>query len=88
MGFRNDTAGKRMAASYRRQFREYDPLRTVTRSRLLALRKYGGVWNHFRQDRLECGHVVEVGWGRSTKPVKKRRCDACGLAERGGRRRG
>ena len=31
----------------------------------------------FRRDTLACGHTVEVGWGRSLKPVKRRHCDAC-----------
>ncbi len=35
----------------------------------------------FRRDVLECGHTVEIGWGRSIKRVAYRRCEEC-AAER------
>ncbi len=55
-------------------------LRRVMRSILMAEGPANMIHlgvHHFRRDKLECGHTVEIGWGRSLKERKFRRCDEC-----------
>jgi hypothetical protein len=59
-------------------FNDVQPLRSVVSS-VLIRKGDSGALDHYRRETLECGHIVEVGFGGHLDVRPRRRCDQCPL---------